>query len=60
LGKRYRWFTADRIGLSISRNALQASAGLPIRGGGLYTALPAVLTESIIAKNTPDNCSAAD
>ena len=42
--------------VSITRNALQASAGLPIRGGGLYTELPAVLIESIITKNTPDNC----
>jgi Right handed beta helix region len=42
--------------VSITRNALQASAGLPIQGGGLYAGLPAVLIESIITKNAPDNC----
>jgi hypothetical protein len=42
--------------VSITRNALRASAGLPIRGGGLYTELPAVLIESIITKNAPDDC----
>jgi hypothetical protein len=40
----------------ITRNALQSGAGLPIRGGGLYTELPAVLINSIINKNAPDDC----
>ena len=42
--------------ISITRNALHTSAGIPILGGGLYAALPAVLIESIITKNAPDNC----
>jgi hypothetical protein len=42
--------------VSVTRNALQASAGLPIQGGGLYAALPAALLESIITKNAPDDC----
>jgi hypothetical protein len=42
--------------VSITRNALRASTGIPIRGAGLYTELPAVLIESIITKNAPDDC----
>jgi hypothetical protein len=42
--------------IRITRNALQAGAGLPIEGGGLYTELPATLIESIITKNAPDDC----
>jgi hypothetical protein len=42
--------------VSITRNTLQASAGLPIRGGGLYTELPAMLIQSIVTRNAPDDC----
>jgi hypothetical protein len=42
--------------VSITRNALHANVGVPIRGGGLYLALPAVLIDSTITKNAPDNC----
>ena len=40
----------------VSRNALSASTGLPVQGGGLFTAFPATLHDSKIAKNTPDQC----
>jgi hypothetical protein len=46
--------------VSITRNALQASAGLPIRGGGLYTELPAVLTRASSPRTRRTTASAAD
>jgi hypothetical protein len=40
----------------VSRNAITASAGLPVQGGGLFTAFPFTSHDSKIAKNTPDQC----
>ncbi|TML15440.1 MAG: hypothetical protein E6G33_08100 [Actinobacteria bacterium] len=41
---------------NVSRNTLSATAGLVIHGGGVYTTFPVTLTNSLITKNTPDNC----
>jgi hypothetical protein len=41
---------------SVTRNALSASPGSVIQGGGLYTTFPVTLTSSAITKNTPDDC----
>ena len=40
----------------VMRNALNASAGLEVRGGGMFTSFPVALTNSLIAQNTPDDC----
>ena len=41
----------------VTRNTLSASPGLSVQGGGLYTAGFAVtLTNSLIARNSPDQC----
>jgi hypothetical protein len=40
----------------ISHNKLSGSAGIPLQGGGLFTAFPVALTHSNISGNVPDNC----
>ncbi len=42
----------------IAANALSASTGLVVQGGGLFTAFPATLTttRTVIAGNRPDQC----
>jgi hypothetical protein len=41
----------------VTRNALSASPGLEVQGGGLYTAgFPITSTNSLIAHNAPDQC----
>jgi hypothetical protein len=37
-------------------NTLSASPGLPVKGGGLFTAFPVALNHSQIAHNHPDQC----
>ena len=37
-------------------NTLSGTPGISLQGGGLFTAFSAVLIESIITKNTPDDC----
>jgi hypothetical protein len=37
-------------------NTLSASPGLPVEGGGIYTAFPVTLNHSRIAHNIPDQC----
>lgn len=37
-------------------NTLSASPGLPVKGGGLFTAFPVALNHSQIAHNLPDQC----
>jgi hypothetical protein len=41
---------------SLTGNALAASPGLTVQGGGLFTAFPVTLDSSRIAHNTPDQC----
>jgi hypothetical protein len=38
-------------------NTLRASPGLPVKGGGLFTAFPVTLNHSQIAHNLPDQCA---
>jgi hypothetical protein len=38
-------------------NTLSASPGLPVQGGGLFTAFPVALSHSQIAHNHPDQCA---
>ena len=38
-------------------NTLSASPGLPVKGGGLFTAFPVTLNHSQIAHNHPDQCA---
>jgi hypothetical protein len=38
-------------------NTLSASPGLPVEGGGLFTAFPVTLNHSPIAHNHPDQCA---
>lgn len=40
----------------VTRNELKASAGLEVRGGGMFTSFPVALANSLIAQNTPDQC----
>jgi hypothetical protein len=40
----------------VTGNALAASPGLTVQGGGLFTAFPVTLDLSRIARNTPDQC----
>jgi hypothetical protein len=41
----------------VTRNALSASPGLTVQGGGVYTpGFPIALTNSLITHNTPDQC----
>jgi hypothetical protein len=37
-------------------NTLRASPGLPVEGGGIYTAFPVALDHSLVAHNIPDQC----
>jgi hypothetical protein len=41
---------------SVTRNSLTGSAGIVVRGGGLFTSEPVTLTRSLIARNAPDQC----
>ena len=38
-------------------NTLSASPGLPVKGGGIFTAFPVTLDHSRIAHNHPDQCA---
>jgi hypothetical protein len=38
-------------------NTLSASPGLPVKGGGLFTAFPVTINHSPIAHNNPDQCA---
>jgi hypothetical protein len=41
----------------VTRNALSASPGLDVQGGGVYTpGFPITLTGSVITRNAPDQC----
>jgi hypothetical protein len=41
---------------NVTHNRLSASAGLEVKGGGLFTAFPVTLRRSRIAGNSPDDC----
>ena len=41
---------------NVTHNALNASAGLAVEGGGVFTTFPVTLKNSLIAKNQPDQC----
>ena len=46
------------VNSQVTANALTGSAGIPRQGGGLYIQnLPLTLTHSVIANNSPDQCS---
>jgi hypothetical protein len=40
----------------VAHNSLAASPGLAVQGGGLFTSFPVTLSNSLIARNTPDQC----
>ena len=40
----------------VTGNTLSASPGLPVEGGGIFSALPVALDHSRIAHNIPDQC----
>jgi hypothetical protein len=40
----------------VTRNTLTGSAGITLRGGGLFTNQPVTLTQSLIVHNAPDQC----
>ena len=40
----------------VTHNTLRASRGLPVQGGGLFTAFPVTLSGAQIADNSPDQC----
>jgi hypothetical protein len=42
---------------AVTGNALTATAGLTVEGGGLFTAFPVSLLDTDIAGNTPGDCS---
>ena len=41
---------------AVTRNSLSGSPGISVQGGGLFTTLPATLTDSLITGNIPDQC----
>jgi hypothetical protein len=41
---------------SVIHNALTASPGITVQGGGLFTLIPVTPTNSVIAQNVPDQC----
>lgn len=41
----------------VTHNALTGGPGIAIHGGGLFTAFPVSQTATVIARNTPDQCS---
>jgi hypothetical protein len=41
----------------VTRNRLSGSTGLTVQGGGVYVTGPFTETHSIVAANSPDNCS---
>lgn len=41
----------------VTHNALMGGPGIAIHGGGLFTAFPVSRTATVIARNTPDECS---
>ncbi len=41
----------------ITRNVLSGSAGITLRGGGIFSTLPVKLTDSVITENSPGQCS---
>jgi hypothetical protein len=49
--------TLSATGGSIAGNAIFASRGLDVRGGGLFTSAPAALDHIAIRGNSPGNCS---
>jgi hypothetical protein len=40
----------------VTHNALTATSGITVQGGGLFTSFPVTLQNSVIAKNSPDQC----
>ena len=40
----------------VTHNALTASPGITVQGGGLFTLFPLTQTDSVIAHNVPDQC----
>jgi len=43
-------------GSHITGNALHGGHGVTVSGGGVYSTYPVVLTDSVIARNSPDQC----
>jgi hypothetical protein len=41
---------------SVIHNSVTGSSGITVQGGGLFTSEPVTLTNSRIARNTPDQC----
>ena len=44
------------VGTRVTGNALSASPGVTVLGGGLYTERPVTLRTSVISGNSPDQC----
>ncbi len=41
---------------AVTRNAVTGSKRITVHGGGLFTTSPVTLTQSLIARNRPDQC----
>jgi hypothetical protein len=41
---------------AVTHNTLSASHGITVQGGGLFTAFPATLKNTLITQNVPDQC----
>ena len=46
----------DLIDSNVTGNVLQGSPAITLQGGGIYATNPVSLTNSVIAKNVPDQC----
>jgi hypothetical protein len=42
--------------VTVTDNTLSGTAGLPLQGGGLFTAFPVTLKDSVLTGNSPDQC----
>jgi hypothetical protein len=47
--------TIDRSALT--GNVLRATGAITVKGGGLFTTLPVTITNTVIARNEPDQCT---
>ena len=42
--------------VTVTDNTLSGTPGLPVQGGGLFTAFPVTLHDTVLAGNAPDQC----
>jgi hypothetical protein len=44
------------LDVMVTDNTLSGTPGLPLQGGGLFTAFPVTLKDSVLTGNSPDQC----